>query len=91
MTDTVDSAVSSSGGGNPGAAIAAMRLPELQALAAQLGVRGTSKMRKSDLVQAISGAGAPRPQALEAARTGTTTAAADAPPARRRATRAAAA
>nr|WP_222928330.1 MULTISPECIES: transcription termination factor Rho [Cellulomonas] len=33
-----------------------MRLPELQALASQLGVKGTSKMRKGDLVQAISAA-----------------------------------
>nr|WP_230685244.1 transcription termination factor Rho [Cellulomonas sp. JZ18] len=33
-----------------------MRLPELQALAVQLGVKGTSKMRKGDLVQAISAA-----------------------------------
>jgi transcription termination factor Rho len=31
-----------------------MRLAELQALAAQLGIRGTSKMRKSDLQAAIS-------------------------------------
>jgi transcription termination factor Rho len=30
-----------------------MRMPELQALAAQLGVTGTSRMRKSDLVDAI--------------------------------------
>ncbi|WP_219810424.1 transcription termination factor Rho [Flavimobilis soli] len=41
-----------------------MRLPELQAVAAQLGVKGTSKMRKSDLVDAIksarSGSSAPR-------------------------------
>nr|WP_194720223.1 transcription termination factor Rho [Cellulosimicrobium arenosum] len=32
-----------------------MRLPELQALASQLGVKGTSKMRKSDLVDVIRG------------------------------------
>ena len=48
----------------PTGAISAMRLPELQAVAAQLGVKGTSKMRKSDLVDAInsarSGSGAPR-------------------------------
>ncbi|NKY11580.1 hypothetical protein HGA09_14390 [Cellulomonas hominis] len=30
-----------------------MRMPELQALAAELGVTGTSRMRKSDLVDAI--------------------------------------
>lgn len=45
MTDTIDA---------PAGAISAMRLPELQALASQLGVKGTSKMRKSDLVDAIS-------------------------------------
>ena len=55
MTNTIDA---------PTGAISAMRLPELQAVAAQLGVKGTSKMRKSDLVDAInsarSGSGAPR-------------------------------
>nr|WP_210767678.1 transcription termination factor Rho [Cellulomonas humilata] len=41
-------------------------MPELQAMASQLGVKGTSKMRKGDLVQAISEArGGSRPQALE--------------------------
>ncbi|WP_141372745.1 transcription termination factor Rho [Cellulomonas cellasea] len=54
MTDTIESAVSTStGGSGRGAAISALRLPELQALAAELGVTGTSKMRKSDLVDAI--------------------------------------
>ncbi|QTE28761.1 transcription termination factor Rho [Pengzhenrongella sicca] len=57
MTETIDSAVSSASGAAGGtarsAAVSAMRLPELQALAAQLGVPGTSKMRKSDLVDAI--------------------------------------
>ena len=60
MTDTIDSAVSSaaSAGSNAGVplrsvAVSALRLPELQALAAQLGVTGTSKMRKSELVDAI--------------------------------------
>ncbi|ADG73963.1 transcription termination factor Rho [Cellulomonas flavigena DSM 20109] len=65
MTDTIDAATPATGGPGPGS-IAAMRLPELQALAAQLGVKGTSKMRKSDLVQAISAARTgDRPQALE--------------------------
>ncbi|RYV50676.1 transcription termination factor Rho [Pengzhenrongella frigida] len=41
------------GGSTRSAAISALRLPELQALASQLGVTGTSKMRKSDLVDAI--------------------------------------
>jgi len=41
--------------------LSALRLPELQALATELGVKGTSKMRKSDLVDVISSArsGAP--------------------------------
>ena len=57
MTETIDSAVRSAttaaGGTTRSAAVSAMRLPELQALAAQLGVPGTSKMRKSALVDAI--------------------------------------
>lgn len=62
VTDTIDAAAS----GSVSSTIAAMKLPELQALAAQLGVKGTSKMRKGDLVQAISAArGGERPQALE--------------------------
>ncbi|WP_233571753.1 Rho termination factor N-terminal domain-containing protein, partial [Cellulomonas triticagri] len=54
MTDTIEPAVSTGSGGSArGGAISAMRMPELQALAAQLGVTGTSRMRKSDLVDAI--------------------------------------
>ena len=58
MTETIDAAVtgasqSTAGGSARSAAISALRLPELQALASQLGVTGTSKMRKSDLVDAI--------------------------------------
>ncbi|TGY75825.1 Rho termination factor N-terminal domain-containing protein, partial [Cellulomonas shaoxiangyii] len=69
MTDTIDAAATTAGGSGTGS-ISAMRLPELQALASQLGVKGTSKMRKGDLVQAISAARsgdrpAERPQALE--------------------------
>ncbi|MPV39214.1 hypothetical protein GB881_19640, partial [Georgenia subflava] len=30
-----------------------MRLPELQAVATELGLKGTAKMRKSDLIAAI--------------------------------------
>ncbi|MGO1316279.1 MAG: transcription termination factor Rho [Cellulomonadaceae bacterium] len=66
MTETIDAGVSarqgSGDGGNARTAISAMRIPELQAVAAQLGVKGTSKMRKSDLVEAITkarGNGAP--------------------------------
>lgn len=54
MTETIEPAVSAGSGGSArGGAISAMRMPELQALAAQLGVTGTSRMRKSDLVDAI--------------------------------------
>ena len=54
MTDTIESTESTStGGSGRGVAISTLRLPELQALAAELGVTGTSKMRKSDLMDAI--------------------------------------
>ncbi|WP_201308987.1 Rho termination factor N-terminal domain-containing protein, partial [Puerhibacterium puerhi] len=33
--------------------LSSMRLAELQAMASQMGVKGTSKMRKGDLVEAI--------------------------------------
>nr|WP_276581930.1 transcription termination factor Rho [Cellulomonas sp. RIT-PI-Y] len=49
VTDTIESASSARSGGS----ISGLRMPELQALAAQLGVTGTSRMRKSDLVDAI--------------------------------------
>nr|WP_281728316.1 transcription termination factor Rho [Cellulomonas denverensis] len=59
VTDTIESAPSTRSGGS----ISALRMPELQALAAELGVKGTSRMRKSDLVEAIQsrsgGDGAP--------------------------------
>jgi transcription termination factor Rho len=54
--------------------LAAMKLAELQAVASQMGLKGTSKMRKSDLVGAISsarsgtrGASAPEPAASQSA------------------------
>uniref|UniRef100_UPI000AB8DE80 Rho termination factor N-terminal domain-containing protein n=1 Tax=Cellulosimicrobium cellulans TaxID=1710 RepID=UPI000AB8DE80 len=59
MTDTIDTATSSAtsasaaGGNARSGALSTLRLPELQALASQLGVKGTSKMRKSDLVDVI--------------------------------------
>jgi transcription termination factor Rho len=54
VTDTIESTGNASTGGSArGAAISTLRLPELQVLAAQLGVAGTSKMRKSDLMDAI--------------------------------------
>ena len=59
MTDTIDTATSSAagsaaaGGNARTGALSTLRLPELQALASQLGVKGTSKMRKGDLVEVI--------------------------------------
>ncbi|MGO3430086.1 MAG: Rho termination factor N-terminal domain-containing protein, partial [Cellulosimicrobium funkei] len=56
MTDTIDTATSSAtaaGGTARNGALSTLRLPELQALASQLGVKGTSKMRKGDLVDVI--------------------------------------
>jgi len=49
VTDTIESASSARSGGS----ISGLRVPELKALAAQLGVKGASKMAKSDLVAAI--------------------------------------
>jgi len=40
-----------------------MKLPQLQALASELGVSGTTKMRKSDLVEAIKNGGVVAPKA----------------------------
>ena len=57
MIDIINAAASSTSGAAGGStrapALSALRLPELQALAGDLGVAGTSKMRKSDLVTAI--------------------------------------
>ncbi len=55
MTDTIDIGGTASSAAGPArtGTLGALRLPELQALASQLGVKGTSKMRKSDLVDAI--------------------------------------
>jgi transcription termination factor Rho len=50
LTDTNVAADSS-------AALSAMKLPQLQALASELGVSGASKMKKSDLVDAIHNGG----------------------------------
>ncbi|MFG2064304.1 transcription termination factor Rho [Micromonospora sp. NPDC048871] len=55
-----------------GTGLSAMLLPELQSLAASLGISGTARMRKGELISAIterqgSAAGAPRPRAEVAA------------------------
>lgn len=50
---------------NDGTALAAMRLPELQALAAELGIAGTTKLRKGELVDIISETQSGAPSATE--------------------------
>ncbi|MCK9795785.1 transcription termination factor Rho [Isoptericola sp. 4D.3] len=52
MTNTTDSRNGSAASGN----LSSMRLAELQALASGMGVKGTSRMRKSDLQDAIRAA-----------------------------------
>ncbi|WP_311836352.1 Rho termination factor N-terminal domain-containing protein, partial [Cellulomonas fimi] len=85
MTDTIDPAVTTTGGSARGGSITALRLPELQALASELGVKGTSKMRKGDLVEAITAArGAARTRALDEPRRAEAVAVADAAPVRER-------
>ena len=72
MTDTISiapDAEQNAGGGRPNSSLSAMLLPELKKVAHDMGLAGTSSMKKSDLVAAISAAqsgGAP------AARTGRT-------------------
>lgn len=53
MTDTTDNAQAATGRTAGTGALSSMRLAELQALAGDLGVKGTSRMRKSDLVDSI--------------------------------------
>ncbi len=52
-TDTAGDAAAGRGGTTRSGALSTLRLPELQALAAELGVPRTSTMRKGDLVTAI--------------------------------------
>ena len=42
-----------------GADLAAKKLPELQAIAAELGIKGARRLRKGELIEAIRGGGAP--------------------------------
>ena len=58
MTDTTEIAAGGAPGtrapsGSPRSDLSALRLPQLQAVASQLGISGTARMRKSDLVAAI--------------------------------------
>ena len=53
MTETNEAAANATGG----AALSDMKIPQLQALASELGVSGTAKMRKGDLVTAIENGG----------------------------------
>lgn len=58
-----------------GSGLTAMLLPELQSLAASLGISGTARMRKGELISAITehqASGAPRPRAEVAATAGNT-------------------
>ena len=45
MTDTIDAARQG--------ALSTLKLAELQAIASQMGLKGTTRMRKGDLVEAI--------------------------------------
>ncbi|MEV6963491.1 transcription termination factor Rho [Hamadaea sp. NPDC051192] len=57
-----------------GSGLTAMLLPELQSMAASLGISGTARMRKGELISAIQErqAGTPRPRAEVAATAGNT-------------------
>ncbi len=63
MTDTT--IAPSAEGARPAGGLSAMKLDELKGLATSLGITGTTRMRKSDLVEAISarrsGSSSPRP------------------------------
>ena len=53
MTEQLDASAARADAGAPTGSLSSMRMAELQALAAQLGLKGTTRMRKSDLVAAI--------------------------------------
>lgn len=54
MTDTIDAVAGDAPtGAARGGGLTGLRLPELQSLASELGLTGTSGMRKSDLIEAI--------------------------------------
>ncbi|HLQ80321.1 MAG TPA: Rho termination factor N-terminal domain-containing protein, partial [Brachybacterium sp.] len=49
-----------------GADLAAKKLPELQAIAVERGIKGARRLRKSELIEAIRGGGTPSPAAADA-------------------------
>ncbi|SYZ32388.1 transcription termination factor Rho [Propionibacterium australiense] len=61
MTET-QAVSAAAGGGSTTAALSAMKLSELKAVAAKLGIKGVGNMRKGDLIEVI---GAHRPEAGE--------------------------
>ena len=85
VTDTTETR------GNASGSLSSMKLAELQALASQAGIKGTSKMRKGDLVEALSagrtggngGAAAPVAAAATSAPVVRADASSEAPAARR--------
>jgi transcription termination factor Rho len=71
VTDTTTTApdtAASATGSAPRGALSAMRLPQLQAIASELGVKGTGRMRKSDLLDAIQAHGGGSGRTAPAAR-----------------------
>jgi transcription termination factor Rho len=69
------------------AALSALRLPELQAMAAERGITGTSKLRKGDLVDAINEKNSNTETSAAAAPASTEAPAAQTAPVRKRASR----
>jgi len=57
VTDSTTPAATSAAATTSRTSISSLKIAELQKLAGTLGVKGTSKMRKSDLVEAINAAG----------------------------------
>jgi transcription termination factor Rho len=72
VTDTISiapDADTNTGGGRPNGNLSAMLLPELKKVAHDMGLAGTSSMKKSDLVAAISAAQSGGAPAAKAGRT----------------------
>ena len=53
MTDTTEIPAAEPATVGTGADLSTLRLPQLQAVASQLGISGTARMRKSQLLEAI--------------------------------------